>query len=576
MKKLISLVLALIMVFSLAAPASSAMVDGKKVPIILLRGDGTDIYDKTGENIVWPVSLGDEGDKDILIDSIIDVIFPHLITGLLTGNYDGYYEAFYQAVLPLFDDAHLDGEGKPIDGTQMDPTCQRTNASKMTYNAINDGGEPDRFNMGEYTFYYDWRLSPYETAKSLDAYIQAVMQKTGSDQVNLVGLCLGGTPVLAYLDMYLDKLENGTKPYIKNVMFDTTVAFGCDVFTDAFRGKIDLDPDGLQRFLDQYMDPDEATFDGLGDMAVMLNEIIFTTYDLLREVTVAEQLFDSLEEFYDVIADGLVPKLAIASYGTFPGYWGSIDPDYYEEARDYVFGKPGSEMYDKYAVMIAEMDRFYEEVSSQKFDIIEECKANGTHFGAVAKYGYQHYPFIESQNELADGLISLKSATAGATCSLVGKTLPDDYIADRIEKGYGDWITADKQVDLSTSYFAPTDTVWVIKNSIHDDFSVEERLVENFCWGTNETTASLSEKTIYERFMLFTLTPEEYDNDDKYADDYLVPLNEDNKDETLWEDTPVGEESTIFTKLSALFRWLGAMIKFILRISNQDPGPAPV
>ena len=64
MKKIISLFLVLIMTFSLAIPASAAMADGKKVPIIVLRGDGTDIYDKTGEKIVWPVSLGDEeGDQ---------------------------------------------------------------------------------------------------------------------------------------------------------------------------------------------------------------------------------------------------------------------------------------------------------------------------------------------------------------------------------------------------------------------------------------------------------------------------------------------------------------------------------
>lgn len=577
MKKIISLLLVLIMTFSLALPASAAMADGKKVPIIVLRGDGTDIYDKTGEKIVWPVSLGDEeGDKDKLIDSIIDVIFPHLVTGLLTGNYDGYYEAFYQAVLPLFDEALLDGSGNPIDGTQIDPSAQATNAERRRYNTIGWGGEPDRYNMGEYTFYYDWRLSPYDTAEKLDAYIADVMRVTGSDEINLVGLCLGGIPVLAYLDMYLDKLAAGTKPYIKNVMFDTTVAFGCDVFTDAFRGKIDLDSNGMQRFLDQYMDPDEASFDGLGDMAVMVNELVFTTYELLRETTVTDQVFGSAEEFYAVIAGGLVPKLAIASYGSFPGYWGSIKPEYYEEARDYVFGKPGDEMYEEYKVMIEKMDKFHKEVSSQMFNIIDECKANGTHFGTVAKYGYQHYPFIESQNKLADGLISLESATAGATCSLVGETLTDAYIAERIEKGYGDFISADKQVDLSTSYFAPTDTVWVIKNAIHDDFAVEKRLVENFCWGKNETVATLKDKTVYERFMLFTLTPDEYDSDVQNADDYLVPLVDDNKDETLWDDTDVGQESTIWTKLAALFRWLTAMLKFILRITAENPGPAPV
>lgn len=82
MKKIISLTLVLIMAFTLATPAFAVINPDYNVPIIAVRGDGADIYDASGEKIVWPVSLGDEeGDNDKIVDSVIDVIFPHLVTG---------------------------------------------------------------------------------------------------------------------------------------------------------------------------------------------------------------------------------------------------------------------------------------------------------------------------------------------------------------------------------------------------------------------------------------------------------------------------------------------------------------
>ncbi|MBQ7296411.1 MAG: hypothetical protein IJW86_09515 [Clostridia bacterium] len=564
MKKLISLLLALIMVFALAAPAFAIapLNPDYEVPTILLRGDGTDIYDATGEKIVWPVSLGDEeGDKDILIDSIIDVIFPHLVTGLLTGNYEGYYEAFYQAVLPLFDEAQLDCNGDASNGTIIDPEKTRYNVERMTYSNIRHWDGDYRYDMDDYSFYYDWRRSPLETAKELDAYITRVMQLTGAKQINLIGLCLGGCPVTAYLDLYLDKLANGTAPYIKNVFYDATVMNDCDAFTDAFRGKLDLNADGLKRFMDEYADKDENTFEGIGDTVPFLNEILFTTYDLLRETGVATDVFGSFEDFYAVIAGGLVPKIAIAAHGSFPGYWASVQPEYYEEAKAFVFGEPGSEMYEEYKGLIAKNDKYFEEVGYRTREIITACQESGIHFGAVAKYGRQLFPFVESQDEIADGLVTLESASFGATTSLVGKTLSEDYIAERVALGFGDYISADKQVDLSTSFLK--DTTWIIKNSSHHDWGDEEEIVNNFIWSTGLTTES---EGAHPRFMLFDP-----------ATETLSELTADNKDETIWEDTPtLEEESTIWTKLAALMRWLTTMLKFILHLTNENPGPAPV
>ena len=41
--------------------------------------------------------------------------------------------------------------------------------------------------LSGYRFAYDWRLSPYDIADELKAYIENVMAATGKDKVNLVG-----------------------------------------------------------------------------------------------------------------------------------------------------------------------------------------------------------------------------------------------------------------------------------------------------------------------------------------------------------------------------------------------------
>ncbi len=553
MKKILSFALVFIMLFVMATPAFAVVDPDYNVPIIILRGDGADIYDESGENVVWPVSFGDEeGDKDTLINSIVDVIFPHLITGLLTGNYEGYYDAFYDAIKPLFDEATLDCNGEASNGTQLDPARQAENIESVKYDKKYwHGGKYDK---NDYNFCYDWRLSPLETAEKLDEYIAQVMQVTGAKQISLVGLCLGGVPVMAYLNFYLNKLQENPEiePYIKNVMFDATVANDCTVFSDAFRGKIDVDVDAVQRFMDEYADPDENTFDGMEDTVPFLNELLFTTYELLRETGVADALIGEIEDFYEVIYAGLVPKIAIASYANFPGYWGSVAPEYYIEARDFVFADP--ELREEYKGFIEKIDRYYYEVSSRRDEIIAECQELGVHFGAISKYGHQAMPFTERQNELSDRLVTVESSSFGATACLVNQTLSDEYIAERIELGFGEYISADKKVDLSTSIFK--DTTWIIKNCDHDNWGHEEDIVEAFCYSTGMTTKN---DTTWPRFMVC---------DD--ATGTLTEMTEENPGDSVWDNTTVEtKDSTIWTKLSALFRWLTAIFKTLAHLLSN-------
>ena len=557
MKKIVSLLLTFVITFMLFIPAFTASAaDDYNVPTILIRGDGADLADAEG-NIIWPVQIGDEEKKQEIIDALIKVVLPYWPMGLIKNDWSGFCDALYDAVFLIFQDTLLDGNAEPVSvGSGISAEYEEMNESVRNIDVKTAYGQ-SRYYQDDYTFNYDFRLSPFDVMDELHAYIMDVMAATGAKQINIVGRCLGGGFVTAYLHYYLNKVNNeGMTPYIKNVMFDSVVSNDCDPLTDAFRGKIDLDSAALARFLNEFIDDDDSAISSFMEIAPFLDEVILTSYEFFRELGILDsQIIAPFEEVYLQIYEDLVPRLISAVMGTWAGYWTAIAPENYEEARDFVFGAEGSEKREGKEVLIAKLDRYYNEVATQRDAIMAECKALGAHFGAIAKYGYQLFPFVESQNQLADQFVTLESASFGATTALIGETLSDDYIAKRIEAGYGDYISLDKQVDLSTSVLK--DTVWVIKNAIHNTWHAESEIIDAFCWATEMTTLN---DTRFSRFSV-------WDNEAQV----LSPMTEENCNVTQWDDIkPTNkEESNVFTKLIAGLNWLFTIIKFIFGLADK-------
>lgn len=557
MKKSIALILSLIMTFSLALPACAVLDADYNVPTILIRGDGTDIVNADGE-MIWPVAIGDEdGDTNEIVTSVAKVLLPHFPNGLLADQWDGYYEAFYQEMLKYFGDTRLDGNGKPLNGSKIAPAFENENKANRTRDNKRNG----RYDYLAYQYHYDFRLSPFDHMEELDSYIMDVMKTTGAKQVNLVGRCLGGGFLMCYLDYYVQKIESGKcKPYIKNVMFDATVHNDCGPLTDSFSGNIALDSNALQRFLHEYIDTDKTTVDGVLDTAAFLNDVILTSYNLLNEVGVVDlMLIEPIETLYAKLYAGLTPKLLEALMGTWAGYWSAIDTEQFDEALELIYGKEGSEKRTEYAGLVEKLIRYDEQIAQRQDEILDKCEEYGVHFGAIVKYGYQMYPFIKSQNMIGDSMVTVESSSFGATTANVGETLSDEYIAEREKLGFGDYISADKQVDLSTARFK--DTTYVIKNLHHDNWTPDHSVINNFLWSTNLTTDT---DTVYSRFMVYNDETEE-----------LEKMTEENCNVSQWGGVEDKKESTLITKLMALFKWLKAIFEYILNgFQKTDTAPA--
>ena len=573
MKKIISVLLAILMIFTCAMPAFASK-GVEHLPIILLVGDGTQIYmpdenAENGERNVWDDLFDSVSGEGKIVESVANILLPFLTEGLLFDKWDNYYDAFYEEIAPLFDPLRMDENGNPRYNTGLGKEDTKDNATSCKQNPANwQGGTYD---TNDYVFRYDWRRDPIEVADELDLYISEVMRATGKAKVNLAGNCLGGSYVLAYLAKY------GTNGHIKNVFFNATVGNGTDLLTDAYCGDIVLNDAALERFLYQNAEKDGESLAGLLKTTPFINELVLTSYDLLAQTHVIESLGLTFDSLYQRIYEGLVPKLAIAIFATMPGYWSVVLPERYEEARNFVFGKEGDEMYDQYKGLVAKLDNYYETVSSKKVEIIEKCQAAGVHFGASAKYGYQMYPFVKSQGELGDQLVDLEHASFGATVAPnVYSTLSDAHIQAAIKGGTDKYISADNMVDASTSLFK--DSLWIFKNVSHSNTSFDYPLVTAFCRNTEFTINSDPKYPQYHILLPDTMErdPETGALDNDSGE--IVPMTKDNCHLTLWDEIPEAskEEPTVVSRIMAFFRWLTAMIKFILHISNENPGAAPV
>ena len=579
MKKLLSVILSVLMITACMVPAFSVSAAAENYPIIVLRGDGTQIYvpDETapnGERNIWGDAFTNiEGSS--VTESIANVLLPFLTEGLLFNKWENYYDAFYEEIAPIFEELRLDGDGKPRYNSGLGKDDLNNNANTRKVNYVNWDGT---YNLGSYTYRYDWRLSPFDVVDDLDGYIRDIMTKTGKKKVNLVANCLGGSYILAYLSYVLEDLkepdENGNPKtcHINNVFFNATVGNGTDVLTDAFCGDIEINAKGIQRFAYQSTNLDNGGLFGFIQLSDMMSEIVFTSYDLLTQTGVVDALGLTFDDLYQRIYEGLVPHLAIAIFGTMPGYWTAVESERYEEARNFIFGKEGDEFYDEYAGVVAKNDLYYEKVSSKIYDIIAECQAKGVRFGANVKYGVQMYPFVKSQNKLSDEMVDLENASFGATTAKdVFSKFSDEYMENAKVNGTDKYISPDRQVDVSTSIFK--DTLWVQKNVNHNRWVMDDQIALQFC---RSNDFDVNSDPRYPQFMIYIPGTMQWDEEEgEYDTDTgdIVPMTAENCELTLWDDMPDDskKEPTIISRLMAFFRWLTTMLKFITGKLTEKP-----
>ncbi len=333
MKKLVSVLLAAIMLFSLTLPVFGAvnMFETKsQIPVILIAGDGNTIYDKNDQPLSkFSNFFNNQGEKNEssavaeVIKSAGVMYKEYLFEGLLKDNWDPFYEAIQTEVSKYFGDILLDENGEATNGTHISQWCLDQNAEHMRTDYKTDKGY---YGVRDYQFWYDWRLDPMVIADDFNEYVKAVKEATNSEKVSIICRCLGTNVVCAYLTKY------GTDD-IYGIGFDGVVCLGAEPLSESMSGKFKVDMSSIKRVL----------ADGESVGMLDLDPIVLACIELVdRSGLVDGYVALKKATLYEKLVKGVTSALTLSSVA-YPCYWACVKTEDFDTAIEYVFGDEGSE-----------------------------------------------------------------------------------------------------------------------------------------------------------------------------------------------------------------------------------------
>ena len=563
-KKSLSLLLVLIMVMSLAVPAFAKPTEWisqslSDIPVIRISGDGEKLVDENGNKVFhykdFASILGDDDEEEeedsALLTSIANILIPFLVDGLLNDNWDPYYKNLQAEISELFENSLLDKNGNAQFGTGL----RQERIDKMNRTRHNDQAwrNPDRtikyYVHDRYWFYYDWRLDPIETAAELKSFIDDILDSTGCEEVGIVASCLGTNVVTAYLAAYPEHAADS----IRGIAYDGSVVGGAEMLSEAISGKFNVDAAAINRTLK------DCAAIGMFDIDGFIN----TTIEMLDRTGVLDSVIGKTKEWiYYKLVEGVTSALALSTFYTWPNYWACVSPEDYETAKNYVFGPKGSEKRTEYAGLIAKLDNYDTVVRQRIPEILTNAVSSGVNFGVISKYGFQTLPICETNYLVSDQFASVGRSSFGATTGTIYNDLTDDYIASRVEKGFGRYISPDKQIDASTCLF-PNQT-WFIKGSSHSNWSDWE-LRHLYDIASSKEQLTIDNSTWPSQFVVY-----EYTNPDEDCDGEISVMTTENCDTENWEaeekiDNPTEKHGKLYVAITALINWIIELFKKIFK-----------
>ena len=461
MKKIISLFLAALLLLSCFSAAAFAaetetVYYATDIPTIYIVGQGGYLYerDENGKLVQYfPAEIEDGyiGDKGK------ELIEP-LLKGITTDDWDEYCDLLVETIVSVVGPVGLDENGDSKPNQKVFSNGARDLKDK-------NGQYPLRAEEGSYPAYnfsYDWRLDPIETAGKLNEYVEKVKSATGQDKVNIVGRCLGGDIALTYLKMF------GNDDVDKTILFSTGLR-EFEVMGALFSGQINFDADAFARFADNILVSEDYK-------NMPLLDLVDIIVRLMNQANMLGVPMDLVEKFWDKVYANVLPRVLIETYGSMPSFWAFVSDEYFEDAKEFIFG--GKE--EEYSTLIEKIDNYHETIKPYKEDIIRDAEAAGNKVSIIAKYGLQMMPIIKNPEIQGDGFLETVSASAGAKCSSFKKILSSSYIDAAKENGTDKYISLDRKIDASTGILP--DKTWFIKNFPHMDFSAPSSgLLEAIC-----------------------------------------------------------------------------------------------
>ena len=444
-RRSLALVLAFVLAFS-ALFIVSAGAEATYTPVITVHGEAP-MYKYREDGTKY--QLYEDGEY---VSAILDQALPLAVRGLITGNWDAWCDKAFEILKPAYEPFEPDENGNlPADTHTED--CMTLNI--MPYS--------DYYNYNEtYYFHPDMRLSPLDEADRLNELVERVMEITGKDKVILNGRCIGNSVMLAYLYKYQAPVNYRN---IETVIFAVGSQMGNPSDQAMLAGTLELSVEALYNMLS---DPDASVVMGIdigGMIGGELMEIIMDTLELAyRSAGINKLTVGIVNNVLKKVREKFIGRILREYYGRCGVYVASVN-EQYDIYKKLTFNQPGDE--ELFAVQIAKFDEYHYNVQQKIPEIVADMQENGVYVTNITQYGIaSSSPFAgETSLETSDNRVIMSRSTMGAVAAKIGETLPDSYVEERIAKGYGAYISPDRQVDISTCLLP--DTTWAIKNAGH-------------------------------------------------------------------------------------------------------------
>ncbi len=436
MKKFISIVLVFALLISVSVPAFASPEHNPEecnnTPVIVVRGmDFGGLYvDEGTENEKPAVSV----EAKVIVEGVLKAIG----AGIMNFSLDAAIDEIAKVVLDIFKYFQMDENGDPL----YNVSVVRYPESADNYENLRTGESfeygivracIETFGEG-HTYYinYDWRLDPFVVADEINAAVEAAIENTGHDKVNIICCSMGGQMTLGYLTKYgYDKVER--------CLFMSSTFCGAQVASDLLTGKVNVTTENLYHYLRYLSKNDALTF----------------LIDVLYKIG----LLDGVQKLASFIIENYKDKLyqdaIIPVFSHMPALWGLVQAEDYEPAIEYVFGGRTQEN----AAFLARTDKL-QKMMHDKTALIEEMIENGVKVAVVAHYDIPVIPLYENADFNGDNILETYQMSGYATVAPYGKTLGDDYVASNPK-----YLSPDRVVDLSTALFP--EYTYIIKGAYH-------------------------------------------------------------------------------------------------------------